>query len=114
MEIIEARKKAEQILDQERFEPTTRFVPYWNAPLQSSAALQQELVALKRTRPRQLFAEQKLRIRLESSNYELLVALLGHLPEATRPLLMLAILDRVKDPTAFSSAHHPLAYPFWN
>jgi hypothetical protein len=113
MELIEAQKKAAKILDQERSEPTARYSLYALAPVQSSYAFAPETAALKRERPREIFTDGSLRIRIKSINYELLVALLGKLAEPHRPSFISAIRDRIKDPNAFARSS-VLQYPFWN
>lgn len=82
--------------------------------MQSLHALAHELDALKRERPRKLYEDQKLRIRFRSVNYDLLLALLGHVNESSKASLFDTIVTRIGDPTAFARAEHPLQYPYWN
>src|SRR6266567_545320 len=114
MEIDDAKRRAAQVLDQERFEPTTGYSPYLTGPVAGPYALQPEIAALERKRPREVFTSKGLRIRFESANYELLLALLGRVPNASRDAMFSWILGRITDPNSFMRAQHPLWYPHWN
>ena len=114
MQISEAKKRAEQILDEERFEPTARYSPYLTTVVQSAVALAPEMKALERSRPREVFPNNSLRIRFQGANYDLLLALFGHVDEASKLSFFATILARIKDGGAFARAEHSLIYPYWN
>jgi hypothetical protein len=114
MQFSEARKRADQILDDERFEPTARYSPYLTGVVQGAHALAPEVNALQRSRPREVFPNNSLRIRFQGMNYDLLLALLGHVDEGSKPSLFATIIARIKDEGAFAWAQRPLNYPYWN
>jgi hypothetical protein len=83
MELRDATTKAKQILDEERVHPTVR---YGHAPGLNSIQLL-TLITLSRARfqyPREIDEEPGI-FRFESTNYELLCALLSQLSETDRP-----------------------------
>src|SRR5487761_875476 len=95
MELAEAIRRANQILDEERAEPTLRYsVREWVCNPESPLTEEEYLRFLRDTRPRRV-AEDPNEFLFSSENYTLLCALLGRLVEADRDAFVNGVLARM-------------------
>jgi hypothetical protein len=116
MELREAIDKANQILDEERISPTTKYVPRktGNADLDALAtiAADRQLSTMRSRRPRKVLEDPTV-FMLESANHTLLCALLSRVPEESRAAFFSAVLARVALSPGCGQSSTDI-YPGWN
>jgi len=116
MELREAINKANQILDEERISPTTKYTPRktGDAALDALAihAADGRLTRMRSRRPRKVL-EDPTAFQLESANHMLLCALLSQVPEESRAAFFSAVLARVGLAPGCGQSSTDI-YPGWN
>jgi hypothetical protein len=117
MELREANGKANQILDEERANPTVRYnktaiIPGSLGQLAAALSTPQELQQIRSERPRSV-QENPLRWVFESTNYTLLCALLSQVPEKDRHSFLTSALLRIVSAPGCARARGQV-YPVWN
>lgn len=121
MELLEAIRKTDQILDEERSSPTVRYSARLTNREDSVGQLMDGLAMLTETqrlqtirtwRPRRI-EENPNTWQFQSVNYDLLCALLARLPEDSRPALLSSTLSRLARPPGCVISKSAIA-PCWN
>ncbi len=114
MTISEATDYVSEILNEERANPTTGYMPAADAyaktktPVLNSFGISEE----RKINPR-IVHEDPERYVFSSVNYGLISAVLSHFDESARRDLILAILSRITSTNSFQKVKHDRFYPEW-